>query len=141
MGEHTESTVPSALTSDMAVKSSIVLPPPTSVPAPTTSPSPPSQTEQPAPPEGGPVQTEPAVDITDECGTAGDGIAIFPFEGGYYTDVEGNELVASGQFVPIVGTTILYAETIDGYVFPDGSMSMEIFVSLSDAACFLAEVH
>ncbi len=73
--------------------------------------------------------------MTDDCGTATDGYALFPFTGGYYTDGDDNVLAPDGALVQVVGTAVLYAKVVEGYVFPDGTRSREFVLTFTDAAC------
>ncbi|MDQ3734860.1 MAG: hypothetical protein M3400_12885 [Actinomycetota bacterium] len=119
---------------------------PTTNSAPTTShrpstsaPRPPTtQPPQPPPPPPPPpplIETEPVIEVTDECATADDGVTLFPYEGGFYTDVNGTEIPATGVLIPVVGTIVINAVTQPGYVFTDGSTTKQFDLTFTDVPC------
>lgn len=95
----------------------------------------PASPASPVPPPPGPIVTEPALQTSEVCGTDQDGVTLYPFEGGSYSDAQGNPVPATGQFVNIVGSTTIIAAVSKGYALPDGTRSHEYVLQFSGMPC------
>ncbi|MEO7118502.1 MAG: hypothetical protein ABIZ34_05965 [Candidatus Limnocylindrales bacterium] len=62
-------------------------------------------------------------------------MTLSPYEGGHYTDVNGNDVPATGVFTPLVGTMVLFAVVLPGYVFSDGTSSKDFTTTFTDVPC------
>lgn len=112
--------------------------PPLGAPAPPLSPVDTGQPPGPAPGPGllgGAIVTSASLETSDACGTDQDGVYLYPFEGGWYTDANGNTLPANGRLINIVGSTVIHANVGEGYVLPDGTTSHEYSLQFSGMPC------